>query len=97
MADLISLYESSDISFNRLVNDIESLILGMEEIKDEERNRLLSLWGVLEEILAFHLDKGNTALEDGDRNEISKVLACLQEMVKQEVGKSDNQGQPQCR
>ncbi|MEW8000855.1 MAG: hypothetical protein AB2795_20125 [Candidatus Thiodiazotropha endolucinida] len=81
MLYLISSYESVEISFTRLVNDIEALILSLEETTQDKKNELLSIWGGLEEILAISIDRGNREFVDINKIEINKLISHLKNQI----------------
>ncbi|MCU7929119.1 MAG: hypothetical protein KZQ97_22180 [Candidatus Thiodiazotropha sp. (ex Dulcina madagascariensis)] len=89
MLNLISSYESVEISFDRLVNDIEALVLSLEDTTQDEQNELLSIWGGLEEILANSLDRGDRTFVDVNKIEINRVLSHLKEKIMSRIAHAE--------
>jgi hypothetical protein len=84
--NLISSYETVEISFGHLVNDIEALILSLEETTQDEKNELLSIWGGLEEILAISLDRDDCTFVDVNKIEVTKILSHLKDKIMGRIG-----------
>ncbi len=80
--ELIGSFETGKVSFDRLVRDIEALIMTMENISPDYKNILLSKWGILEEVYAVSMDQGLTEVSPEYQQTINSSLSDLCELIK---------------
>lgn len=80
MIEDILKYESGKIHFSELVNSLDVLISSGEFVADLE-NKLLSMWGVLEESYAFMLYEERDNLDSEDLRATSKALENMKKLI----------------
>ncbi|SRR5579884_3935230 len=78
---ITSFLESRSISFEKLIADLEGLI-EILEIPEDERDRLRTKWGVLEDVYAEALFSGIRRLEEDDVARVEQALQDLKELIK---------------
>ena len=80
MLEDILKYESGKIKFPEVVNSLDVLISSGEFVADLE-DKLLSMWGVLEELYAFMLYEERDNLDSEDLRLTSKTLENIKKLI----------------